>query len=166
MDQEQNDVRFMALALEQAEEAFRAGEVPVGCVITQGGRVVGRGCNRVEALGEASAHAEMIALSAASATLEDWRLEGCTAYVTLEPCIMCAGAFLLARLERVVYGAPEPKFGALGSRIDVRQVDGWNHSFDVVSGVLADEAGTLMREFFRRLRRDARVVESGGLENR
>ena len=156
----------MALALEQAEEAFRAGEVPVGCVIVQGSRIVGRGCNRVEGLSEASAHAEMIAISAASSTLGDWRLEGCTAYVTLEPCIMCAGAFLLARVERVVYGAPEPKFGALGSRIDVRQVEGWNHSFEVMSGVLAEEASILMREFFRRLRRDARVVESGGLENR
>ena len=157
----------MRRALEQAEMAAEVGEVPVGCVIVQGAsRIVGRGHNRVESAGDPTAHAEVVAITAASATQGDWRLEGCTAYVTAEPCLMCAGALLLARVDRVVYGAPEPKFGALESRFRVGDVPGLNHRFEVVSGVLAAEAGALMREFFRSLRRDARVVESGGLENR
>ena len=156
----------MALALEQAVKAAEVGEVPVGCLIVLDGRVLGRGYNRVEASQEASAHAEMIALSAASSTFGGWRLEGATAYVTLEPCVMCTGALLLSRVERVVFGAPEPKFGALGSRVDLRGGLGFNHQLEVVEGVLAEQAGSLMRSFFRDLRRDARVVESGGLENR
>ncbi len=156
----------MRAALDQAAQAYESGEVPVGCVIVQGRRIVGRGYNRVEALGEATGHAEMVAISAASATIGDWRLEGTTAYVTLEPCFMCAGALLLARVDRVVYGAREPKFGALGSRTDLATVEGLNHRYEVVGGVLAEEAGTMMKEFFKSLRRDARVVESGGLENR
>ena len=154
------------LALEEAQKAAEAGEVPVGCVIVFEGRVLGRGHNRVEASQEASAHAEMVALSAASSTLGDWRLAGATAYVTLEPCVMCTGALLLSRVQRVIFGAPEPKFGALGSRVDLRGGLGFNHQLEVVSGILAEDAGDLMRAFFRDLRRDARVVESGGLENR
>ena len=166
MDSRAEHERWMHRALEQADLAFENGEVPIGCVIVQSGRIIGRGCNRVEASGDASAHAEMIALSAASATVGDWRLDGATVDVTVEPCLMCAGALLLARVERVVYGAPEPKFGAFGSRIDVRAIPGLNHQLEVESGFLADEAAERMRAFFKLVRRGGRVVEGGGLENR
>jgi tRNA(adenine34) deaminase len=166
MDSRAEHERWMHRALEQADIAFDNGEVPIGCVIVQSGRIIGRGCNRVEASSDASAHAEMIAISAASATVGDWRLDGAIAYVTVEPCLMCAGALLLARVERVVYGAPEPKFGAFGSRADVRTIPGLNHQLEVETGVLGDLAAERLRAFFRLVRRDGRVVEGGGLENR
>jgi tRNA(adenine34) deaminase len=166
METTADQLRWMRLALEQARAAFEEGEVPVGCVIARGGRILGRGGNRVRTSMDPTAHAEILAISAASATAGDWRLERATAYVTVEPCLMCAGALLLARVERVVFGATEPKFGALGSRTDLRSVEGLNHEYEVIGGVLAEESGALLQEFFRGLRRDARAVESGGLENR
>jgi tRNA(adenine34) deaminase len=147
-----DDAHWMRLALDQAGLALDAGEVPVGCVIVHQDRVIGRGWNRTEGAGDPTAHAEILAISAAAATLGHSRLTGATVYVTLEPCLMCAGALLLARVEQIVFGAPEPKFGALGSRLDVTQVQGFNHRYSVRSGVLAAEAAGLMREFFREKR--------------
>jgi len=142
----------MRVALHEAAAAADEGEVPVGAVVVRDGHVIGRGRNACEHLHDATAHAEMIALSAAGGSCESWRLEDCTLYVTLEPCPMCLGACLNARVPLVVYGAPEPKAGACGSICDLRAPSGFNHRIDVVAGVLADEAAELMRDFFRKLR--------------
>lgn len=150
-----SDVDWMQLALAEARASAEALEIPVGCVIVSGGRVIGRGHNRVRAMQDPTAHAEVIALSAAAATLGDWRLNDATAYVTTEPCVMCMGAFYLARVARIVYGAQEPKFGACGSRVDLTRIPGFNHTLRVEGGVLAEESASLLREFFRALRRDA-----------
>ena len=116
------------------------------------GRIVGRGRNACERLQDATAHAEILAISAASQSLGTWRLEECTLYVTLEPCPMCMGACLNARVRRVVYGALEPKAGACGSIVDLRAPEGYNHRLETTGGVLAGESSTIMREFFRQLR--------------
>ncbi|MCX5800321.1 MAG: tRNA adenosine(34) deaminase TadA [Candidatus Eisenbacteria bacterium] len=163
---EQNDVRWMNLALAEAEEARGKDEVPVGAVIVLDGRVIGRGHNQVETLNDPTAHAEIIAIGAAGSFLGSWRLEDATMYVTLEPCAMCAGAIVLARLKRLVFGARDPKAGACGSVMEVIGNASLNHKVGVESGVLQDEAALLLKEFFGRKRRDARAVESGGLENR
>jgi tRNA(adenine34) deaminase len=146
------DADFMRLALAEAEAAGAEGEVPVGAVVAKDGRVIGRGRNGCERLQDATAHAEIIAISAASQTLGTWRLEGCTLYATLEPCPMCMGAMLNARVQRVVYGALEPKAGACGSVCDLRAPPGYNHRLDAEGGVLAAEAGALLKDFFRKLR--------------
>ena len=156
----------MRLALAEAEMAAEKDEVPVGAVIVQGDRVIGRGHNQVESLSDPTAHAEIIAIGAAGSSLNSWRLEDATMYVTLEPCAMCAGAIVLARVKRLVYGARDPKAGACGSVMSVIDNPKLNHRVSVESGVLAQEAGALLGEFFERKRRDARAVESGGLENR
>lgn len=147
-----DDERWMRLALREAQTAAAAGEVPVGCVIVHGDRVIGRGWNRTESGADPTAHAEMVAITAAASTLGYARLTGARAFVTVEPCPMCAGALLLARVEAVVFGAAEPKFGALGSRLRLHEVAGFNHAFTVRGGVLAEESAALLREFFRRLR--------------
>jgi tRNA(adenine34) deaminase len=145
--------RWMRAALVEAEAAAAEGEVPVGCVVVHEGRIVGRGHNRTEALKDPTAHAEIIAIGAAATALENWRLSGATVYVTIEPCLMCAGALTLARPDLVVYGARDPKFGCLGSRYDIAADDRFNHRLKVVEGVLATEAGELLKEFFRLRRR-------------
>ncbi len=152
MDPHEQDIRWMEMALSQAQQALLEEEVPVGCVIVLGGRIVGRGHNSVERLGDPTAHAEMLALSAAADTLKSWRLLDCSLYVSLEPCTMCIGAMHLARIKRLVFGAPDPKFGACGSILDVPAEPRWNHSLEVRGGVLDEEAAALMRGFFRRLR--------------
>ena len=162
----QNDVHWMRLALAEAEEARSKDEVPVGAVIVLDGRVIGRGHNQVETLNDPTAHAEIIAIGAAGSFLGSWRLEDATMYVTLEPCAMCAGAIVLARLKRLVFGARDPKAGACGSVMKVIDNAYLNHRVVVDSGVLQEEAAALLREFFETKRRDARAVESGGLENR
>ncbi len=148
-----DDKRWMRAALAEARLAAEAGEVPVGCVVVKDGGIIGRGHNRTEALHDPTAHAEIIALSAASNTAADWRLSGGVVYVTIEPCMMCSGALVLARPDRVVFGARDPKFGCLGSRYDVAADDRFNHRFEVTGGVCADEAAALIREFFRARRR-------------
>lgn len=145
--------RWMRQALAEAESAFQEGEVPVGCVIVHEGRIVGRGHNRVEALQDPTAHAEILALTAASTTMGSWRLLGAEVYVTVEPCLMCVGALILARVDRIWYGPPEPKFGACGSLIDVPSLGRWNHNLAVVGGVLEGESAALLKEFFRKRRR-------------
>ncbi len=139
----------MRLALAEAESAAAEGEVPVGCVIVCAGRVIGRGRNAREKLHDPTAHAEMVAITAAAAALGDWRLEDCTLYVTLEPCPMCMGACLNARVPRVVYGAQEPKAGACGSVVDLRAPAGFNHRVTVTGGVLAPACAETLVRFFR-----------------
>lgn len=144
--------RWMRLALAQAEEAMKLGEVPVGAVAVLAGEVIGRGYNRKESDQDPTSHAEMIALRAAAAHLGSWRLIDVTLYCTLEPCPMCAGAMIQGRLSRLVYGAKDTRFGADGTIIDVLGQTAFNHRVEVVSGVLADEAGELLQRFFRQLR--------------
>ena len=146
-----DDRDFMAEALRLAEEAATEGEVPVGCVITLGDRIVGRGRNRRETGKNALAHAEIEAIDEACRTLGGWRLWQCTLYVTLEPCPMCAGAILNARIPRVVYGASDPKAGSCGSVTDLFAMS-FNHHPEKTAGILEEECAAALRQFFRRLR--------------
>ncbi len=144
----------MREALAEAAAAAEAGDIPVGAVVVWREGVIGRGRNRKEALGDPTAHAEILALQEAARTRGGWRLAGATLYVTLEPCPMCAGALVQARVERVVFGVRDPKAGAAGSVYDLVRSRWLNHRLQVVSGVLADEAGALMESFFRGLREE------------
>ena len=146
---------FMRLALGEARDAAAAGEVPVGAVVVHSGRVIGRAGNQRELLKDPTAHAEMIAMTQAAAALDNWRLEGATVYVTLEPCLMCAGAMVLARVARLVYGAADPQAGAAGSLYDVVRDRRLAHQIEVVEGVLAGEAASLLDDFFRERRTSA-----------
>lgn len=140
---------LMRLALAEAELAPSTGDVPVGAVVVDAdGAVLGRGHNRREADADPTAHAEVLALRAAAAAAGTWRLEGCTLVVTMEPCSMCAGALVLARVDRLVYGAPDPKAGAVGSLWDLVRDRRLNHRPEVLAGVLEDECGALVRDFF------------------
>ncbi|MBU1700485.1 MAG: nucleoside deaminase [Candidatus Eisenbacteria bacterium] len=158
--------RWMKLAIDEARIALGEKEVPVGSVVVSDGRIIGRGHNRVEALKDPTAHAEMLALTAACQTVGDWRLNGAWLYTTLEPCPMCLGAAGLARVDGIIYGAPEPRFGACGSRADLTKIEGLTQGIQIHGGVEVEASQSLVQEFFQMLRRDARVVESGGLENR
>ena len=149
-----DDEQGMRAALREALASEAAGEVPVGCVVVHDGTVIGRGHNQVESLQDATAHAEIVAIGAASGTLESWRLHECTMYVTLEPCAMCAGAIVLARVGRLVYGADDPKAGACGSVLDVIHEPRLNHRVDVTAGVLAEECGAILKQFFQKKRRE------------
>ena len=146
------DRRWMRQALLEAERAFEAGEVPVGAVVVKGGQVVGRGHNQVERLGDPTAHAEMLAVSAACQTLGAKFLEGCTLYVTLEPCPMCAGAIVWARLDRLVFGALDEKAGAASTLYDIPGDRRLNHQVETVHGLEADRSADLLRAFFRQRR--------------
>jgi tRNA(adenine34) deaminase len=152
MQPNEDDERFMKEALAAAEEAGADGEVPVGAVVVAGGNVIARGRNRTEATGQAIAHAELEALRKASGAVGDWRLDGCTLYVTLEPCPMCAFAALLARVDRVVFGAADPKFGGCGSVVDVPAAP-FNHRVAVRGGILTQECSAILRNFFRQRRK-------------
>ncbi len=142
----------MRAALREAHVSLSRDEVPVGCVIVHDGMVIGRGHNQVEGLQDATAHAEILAIGAASNALGSWRLHECTLYVTLEPCSMCAGAIVLARLGRLVYGASDPKAGACGSVLDVVGERRLNHRVEVERDVMREECGEVLREFFRKKR--------------
>ena len=146
------DAYYMQLALEQAEAAAEAEEAPIGAVIVCDGRVIAAARNEREALRDPTAHAEMIAITQAAAALGSWRLEGCTLYVTLEPCPMCAGAIVQARVPRVVYGAVDPKAGAVRSLYRLLEDPRLNHRCEVVEGVLAEPCGRILSEFFQRKR--------------
>ena len=154
---ESDDECYMRLALAEAELAAAEGEVPIGAVVVCDGEVVARAHNRRETDHDPSAHAEFAALVAASQALGRWRLTGCTVYVTLEPCLMCAGLMVNARVDACVYGAPDPKGGALGTLYDVSHDPRLNHEFEVRGGVLADEAATQLRAFFRARRAAAKA---------
>jgi tRNA(adenine34) deaminase len=149
---DERDAELMRLALAEAGGAAEHGDVPVGAVVARGGEVLGRSGNARERNQDPTAHAEVLAVRAAAAALGSWRLEGCTMYVTLEPCAMCAGALVLARLDRLVVGAPDPKAGFVGSLGDLVRDPRLNHRVQVESGVLKDEAGELLRAFFRERR--------------
>jgi tRNA(adenine34) deaminase len=147
-----SDLRWMEEALKEAGQAGQAGEVPVGAVIVRGGEILARGRNRVEALKDPSAHAEILAIRSAAAALGYQRLSECTLYVTLEPCAMCAGAIVLARLDRLVFGAADPKTGACGSLMNIVQDGRLNHRVPVTRDVRGAECGALLKAFFGRLR--------------
>jgi tRNA(adenine34) deaminase len=151
-DQAQFDEKMMGQALREAEAALETEDVPVGAVIVHEGHIIGRGRNQRELLQDPTAHAEMIAITAAAEALRCWRLIGCTLYVTLEPCTMCAGAMVNARIDRVVFGAVDPKAGACGSVYNVVEDARLNHRVQLTSGVLVQQCGDLLREFFARKR--------------
>ncbi len=146
------DILFMRSALAQAREAFQAGEVPIGAVITRDGHLIARAHNQVEQLRDPTAHAEILAITQAAASVGDWRLQGCTLYVTKEPCVMCAGAIVLARISRVVWGCDDPLRGGAISLFPVFQSADLNHRPEWQTGVLADECLALLQDFFRRQR--------------
>lgn len=150
------DEEYMAQALALAREAAAEGEVPVGCIITDGERIVGRGRNRRETAKNALSHAELEAIDEACRTLGGWRLWRCTLYVTLEPCPMCAGAIINARIPRVVYGAPDQKAGSCGTLTDLFALP-YNHRPKVTAGVLEGECRTCLQDFFRELRENPKV---------
>jgi tRNA(adenine34) deaminase len=143
-----SDESFMREALALADEAAAAGEVPVGAVVVKDGRVIGRGFNRPISSHDPTAHAEIVALRQAAAAEGNYRLPGCELYVTLEPCAMCVGAMVHARMARVVYGASDPKTGACGSIVDLPAIAHWNHHGIFSGGVLAAECGDVLRRFF------------------
>lgn len=147
-----SDLSFMDEALEMARFAARLGEVPVGAVVVHGGEILTRAHNRRILDADPTAHAELLAMRRAARLLGDYRLEGCTVYVTLEPCPMCAGAMVQARLARCVYGCTDPKGGYLGTLADLSKVPELNHSFEVLAGVRQEECSGLLRSFFRQLR--------------
>jgi tRNA(adenine34) deaminase len=142
------DAHFMGEALRQASKAYAAGEVPVGAVVVFEGRIIARAWNQVELLKDATAHAEMLALTAAESAIGDWRLTGCTLYVTKEPCPMCAGAIVHCRLDRVVFGAPDAKGGAAGGALNLLQFPTLNHRCDITAGVRRDECAGMLKAFF------------------
>lgn len=158
-----NDEYYMKLAIEEAKKAERIGEVPIGAVIVQDGRVIARAHNLRETEQRAIAHAEVLAIDEACRVTGSWRLEQAVLYVTLEPCAMCAGAIVLSRIERVVFGASDPKGGCAGTLMNLLQESRFNHQAEVASGVLAEECGALLSGFFRRLREQKRNV--GGSSN-
>jgi tRNA(adenine34) deaminase len=147
-----DDGYFMALAYNLAVDAFRAEEVPVGAVIVKKGEVIASAANQVEALRDATAHAEMLALTAAAKALGDWRLEGCTLYVTKEPCPMCAGGMMLSRVERVVYGMADPKMGGVGGACRINELPESFHRYKAEIGPLQVECAALLKAFFSRKR--------------
>ena len=147
-----SDEYFMRAALAEARHALEQDEVPIGAVVAHEGQIIGRGHNQREQLSDPTAHAEMIAITAAASGLQSWRLEGCTLYVTLEPCAMCAGAIVLARIPRLIFGAVDPKAGACLSLYQITTDARLNHRVQVQHGLLGEEAGELLREFFARQR--------------
>ncbi len=160
-----DDERYMAEALALAREAWAAGEVPVGAVVVKDGEIVGRGYNAPISRHDPTAHAEIRALRDAAERLGNYRLPGCALYVTIEPCAMCAGAILHARIARVAYGAPDPKTGAAGSVTDLFAEPRLNHHAEVVGGVMAEACGNLISEFFaarRRQQKEAKDAENQG----
>ena len=144
--------RCMREAVRQAKKAWKLGEVPIGCVIVYEGKIIGRGYNRRTTDGNVLAHAEIIAIRKACRAMGDWRLEGCTMYVTLEPCPMCAGAIVQARIPKVVIGCMNPKAGCAGSVLDLLHEDGFNHQVETEVGMLGEECSQMLKDFFRELR--------------
>jgi tRNA(adenine34) deaminase len=148
----EDSYKFMFAALQEAENALLEDEVPVGAVVVLNNRIIGRGYNQVERLKDATAHAEMIALTAASNNIGNWRLSECDIYVTLEPCIMCTGAMLSSRIKNLFFAAFDPKFGACGSIYNLADDGKYNHKINVFSGIYAEESKNLLRNFFSKKR--------------
>jgi tRNA(adenine34) deaminase len=155
----QSDQYFMGEAMRQAERAYEAGEVPIGAVVVRELRIIGRAFNQVELLKDATAHAEMLALTQAEQAIGDWRLTDCTLYVTKEPCPMCAGAMVHTRLARLVYGVSDPKSGAAGSALNVLQFPSLNHRSLITGGVRDEECRALLQTFFSEQRTKNRRME-------
>lgn len=151
MNYEENSF-FMREALKEADKAASIGEVPVGAVVVRYGEIIGRGYNKTEATSLATCHAEMEAIAQAAEFMENWRLSGCSIYVSLEPCIMCAGAIVLSRMENLYYAASDPKFGGCGSIFDIPTERRLNHRVNVVGGILAEESAEKLKSFFRDIR--------------
>jgi tRNA(adenine34) deaminase len=146
------DECFMKYAIDQANIAEENGDVPIGAVIVYQNQIIAKACNQRELLNDPTAHAEIIALTQAAEYVGSWRLEGCTIYVSLEPCCMCAGALVLARIERLVYGCVDPKTGAAGSLYNIVQDERLNHRLEVTSGILSEQCSLVLQDFFRRRR--------------
>ena len=144
--------KFMYSALQEAERAFEENEIPIGAVIVYQDKIIARGYNQTEKLKDPTAHAEMIAITAATNYLQNWRLNECDLYVTAEPCVMCTGAILLSRIKNVYFGTYEPKFGACGSLFNIIESDKYNHKPNVFSGIYAEESKALLEKFFSRKR--------------
>ena len=160
-----SDDHFLGEALRQARRAYAAEEVPVGAVIVLGGRIIARAFNQVELLKDATAHAEMLALTQAQSAVGDWRLTDCTLYVTKEPCPMCAGAIVHTRIARVVFGAPDAKAGAAGSALNLLQFPTLNHRCEITAGVREAECREMLRSFFTEQRQRAEVEREARREN-
>lgn len=154
------DERFMKAALTQAKKAYALEEVPIGCVIVHEGKIIARGYNRRNTDQNTTSHAEINAIRKASKKLGDWRLEGCTIYITLEPCQMCAGAIVQARITRAVIGSMNPKAGCAGSVLNLLEMSQFNHQVEVTRGVLQEECSDILSGFFRELREKKRHIEN------
>ena len=152
MMKQSDDERYMREALKQAKKAYALGEVPIGCVIVHDGKIIGRGYNRRNTDKSTLSHAEIIAIKKASKAVGDWRLEECTLYVTLEPCQMCAGAIVQARIPKVVMACMNPKAGCAGSVLNILDMPAFNHQVEAVRGILAQECAALLSTFFKELR--------------
>lgn len=146
------DEKYMKEALKEAKKAYKLGEVPIGCVIVYEGKIIGRGYNRRNTDKSTLCHAEITAIKKASKYIGDWRLEGCTLYVTLEPCQMCAGAIVQARIDRVVMGSMNPKAGCAGSLLNILQMDVFNHQVDITRDIYVEECSEILTKFFKELR--------------
>ena len=146
------DEKYMSAAIKQAKKAYALGEVPIGCVIVYEDRIIGRGYNRRTIDKNTLAHAEMMAIKKASKKMDDWRLEDCTMYVTLEPCQMCSGAIVQSRMKKVVIGCMNPKAGCAGSILNLLQMEEFNHQVELEIGVLGEECSAMMKQFFKELR--------------
>ncbi|MGI6080741.1 MAG: tRNA adenosine(34) deaminase TadA [Candidatus Avilachnospira sp.] len=150
------DEKFMRSAIAEARKAKKIGEVPIGCVIVKDGKIIARGYNKRKKEGNTLSHAEIKAIDKACKKTGDWRLEGCSMYVTLEPCPMCAGALIQSRIDKVFIGCMNPKAGCAGSVLDMFSVDGFNHHPECVRGILQEECSDMLKEFFRELRKRLR----------
>ncbi len=148
----ESDESFMRAALRLAAKAYQADEVPVGAVVVRAGKIIGRAYNQVELLKDATAHAEMLALTQAEAAVGDWRLVDCDLYVTKEPCVMCAGVLIHVRIRRLIFGCADTKSGAAGGMINLLQHPALNHDCEITSGVLQNECATILQDFFRKKR--------------
>lgn len=158
------DTKYMRAAFREAEKAYALGEVPIGCVIVHDGKIIARGYNRRNTDKSTLSHAELTAIRKASRRVGDWRLEECTLYVTLEPCQMCAGAIVQARIPRVVMACMNPKAGCAGSILNILNMPEFNHQVDVTRGVLEEECSTLLTRFFKELRVRNKAEKRGGID--
>jgi len=159
MDNPKNDERYMGVAIESAKIAEDNGDVPIGAVIVREGQIIAKAYNQREQLQDPTAHAEIIALTQAAASVENWHLDGCTMYVTLEPCCMCAGALVLSRMDKLVYGCKDPKAGACGSLYNIVADERLNHRLEVTVGVMEEECSELLQSFFARRRIENKNIQ-------
>ncbi|WP_145350181.1 tRNA adenosine(34) deaminase TadA [Staphylococcus capitis] len=159
------DKDYMRLAIKEAQKAQALGEVPIGAVIVKNDQVIAHAHNLRESLQQPTAHAEHIAIERASKVVGSWRLEECTLYVTLEPCVMCAGAIVMSRIPRVVYGAVDPKGGCTGSLMNLLEQPQFNHRTIVESGILENECSTLLRDFFKNIRQQKKALKQAKIQN-